>query len=104
MARVQISLSDDEKRRWQAQARREGMSLSAWMHDMVKGRADGDTDGRAASGEGRSTGKRVHTEEDREAFFRMVDALHGPNPKPSPTWEEINRMLGERMREKYPQA
>ena len=31
MARVQISLSDDEKRRWQEQARREGMSLSAWM-------------------------------------------------------------------------
>ena len=31
MARVQISLSDDEKRRWQEQARREGMSLSSWM-------------------------------------------------------------------------
>ena len=96
MARVQISLSDDEKRRWQEQARREGMSLSAWMRARVKGRA--------ASGGGRSAGKQVHTDEDREAFFRMIDALHGPDPKPSPTWEEINRMLEERMREKYPQA
>ena len=104
MTRVHISVSDGEKKRWQAQAKREGMSLSAWTRARLKGRADGDAEGRAASDEGRFAGKRVHTDEDREAFFRMVDALHGPNPKPSPTWEEINQMLGERMREKYPQA
>lgn len=73
------------------------MSLSAWLHAAAKRRM-------AEKSAKRHDNKRVHTDEDREAFFRMIDALHGPDAKPTPTWEEINRMLEQRMREKFPQA
>ncbi|MDE2969330.1 MAG: hypothetical protein OXT51_04420 [Chloroflexota bacterium] len=97
MVRVNISLSDEDRDRFREQAKREGMSLSAWLHAAAKERLGGN-----GVGVGPRRGiKRVHTAKDREAFFRKIDALHGPDPKPSPTWEEINRIVDEGMRERH---
>ena len=102
MARVNISLSDEDRERFREQAKREGMTLSAWLRTAAKKRAaeNGAQAGSMPSAERQPGAKRRHTDEDREAFFRRVDALHGPDPKPSPTWEDINRIVDEGMRER----
>lgn len=100
MARVSFTVTDEELARFKTEAESRGMSLSAWMRALAKGRV---VENGASASQVREE-KRLHTDKDREAFFHMIDALHGPDAKPTPTWEEINQMLEERMREKYPQA
>ena len=85
MARVQLVMADEDRERFVEQARREGMSLSAWL--------------RAAARERLATRRRVklfETPEDVEEFFRSCASLEGPEREPD--WDEhmavINKSRG----------
>ena len=82
MARVQLVIPDEDRDRFVYQARKEGMTLSAWL--------------RAAARERLQEQQRVKPFEsvaDIEAFFRWCDTLEDMGPEPD--WEEhlavINR-------------
>ena len=75
MTRVQLVVPDVDHARFVRQAKREGMSLSAWLRSAARDRLDR----AAASG-------RVRTLEDLAAFFARCDALEGPAVEPD--WEE----------------
>ncbi len=82
MARVQLIMPDDDKARFVDQARREGMSLSAWM--------------RAAANERiqkHGTVKQFESPEDIQKFFRTCADLDGPESEPD--WEEHLRVMNE---------
>ena len=67
MARVQLVMADEDRERFAEQARREGISLSAWL--------------RAAARERLAARQRVklfETPEDVEEFFRSYASLEGP--------------------------
>ena len=75
MARVQITIPDDDRDRFLSQAKREGMTLSAWL--------------RAAAHErlgSRKQMRRLGSPEELEAFFRECNANAGPGREPD--WEE----------------
>ena len=82
MARVQLVIPDEDRDRFVHQARREGMTLSAWLRAAARDRLE----------------KRQRTESfgsaaDVEAFFRWCDTLERPESEPD--WQEhlavINR-------------
>lgn len=76
MARVQLVMADDERDRFVHQARREGMSLSAWL--------------RAAAGERlamRQKVKQFESPEDIEEFFRSCAI--------EPDWSEHLSVMSE---------
>ena len=80
MARVQLVMPDADRAEFLAQARREGMSFSAWM--------------RAAARQRLEERRKTHTyptEEELERFFAECDAKSGPGPEPD--WEEYKRLL-----------
>ena len=82
MARVQLVMADEDRERFVEQARREGMSLSAWL--------------RAAARERLATRRRVklfETPEDVEEFFRSCASLEGPETEPE--WEEHLAVINE---------
>ena len=75
MARIQLIIPDEDRDRFVHQARKEGLTFSAWL--------------RAAAHERLETArqaKRFRTLEDLEAFFEACDAL--PGPEVEPDWEE----------------
>ncbi len=86
MARVQLVMPDDDRDRFVQQARREGMSLSAWL--------------RAAARERLETRQRVRlfeSPEDVEEFFESCSTLEGPETEPD--WSEhLQVMSGSRRR------
>ena len=83
MARVQLVMADEDRERFVDQARREGMSLSAWM--------------RAAARERLEARQRVKLfespEDDVREFFRSCAALDGPETEPD--WDEHLRVMNE---------
>ncbi len=82
MARVQLVMSDADRDRFVDQARREGMSFSAWM--------------RAAAHERLEAGRRVRlfeSPDDVRDFFRSCAALDGPETEPD--WNEHLRVMNE---------
>ena len=82
MARVQLVMPDADRDRFVDQARREGMSLSAWM--------------RAAARERLETRQRVklfESPDDVKAFFKSCVALDGPEAEPD--WSEHLRVMRE---------
>lgn len=82
MARVQLVMPDTDRAEFLAQARREGMSFSAWMRAAARQRVE----------EKRKT-HTYPTEEELERFFAECDAESGPGPEPD--WEEYKRILNE---------
>ena len=75
MARVQLVIPDEDRERYAHQARREGLSLSAWL--------------RAAARERLLRRQQIHpfrSPAELEAFFRQCDALDGPAVEPD--WDE----------------
>lgn len=66
---------DVDHARFVRQAKREGMSLSAWLRSAAQDRLE-----RAAAS------ARIRTPEDLAAFFARCDALEGPAVEPD--WEE----------------
>ena len=82
MARVQLVMADEDKDRFVDQARREGMSFSAWL--------------RAAARERLAARQRVKlfkTPQDVEEFFRSCASLEGPEKEPD--WDEHLRIMSE---------
>ena len=75
MTRVQLVVPDEDHARFVRQARREGLSLSAWLRCAAEERLDR-----------RSSVDRFESVADLEAFFARCDALDGPDIEPD--WEE----------------
>ena len=75
MARVQLVIPDEDRDRFVHQARREGMTLSAWLRTAAHERL-----------EEQQRFEPFDSPADLEAFFDRCDALEGP--KSEPEWEE----------------
>ena len=82
MARVQLVMPDDDRELFVDQARREGMSLSAWLRMAARKHLESS----------RSI-KRFESPEDVRAFFRRCDELDGPETEPD--WSEHLRVIDE---------
>ena len=82
MARIQLVIPDEDRDRFVHQARREGMTLSAWLRTAARERL-----------EARRRVKLFESPEDVEAFFRSCAALDGPETEPD--WSEHLRVIGE---------
>ncbi len=89
MARVHITIPDEERDRFVRQARSEGMSLSAWLRLAAWGRL--------------RERKRIptfNTPEELEVFFDSCDTLEGPGLEPE--WEEHLATINESRRRGMP--
>ena len=75
MARVQFVIPDEDRDRIVRQARREGMSLSAWLRAAARERLHG-----------RRPRRPFRSQAEIEEFFRECDALDGPAAEPD--WGE----------------
>lgn len=71
MTKVQIEIPDADRERFVRQARREGMTLNAWLHAAARERL-----------ENRQHAKPFASAEDVMTFFRACDALDGPEKEP----------------------
>lgn len=80
MARVQLVIPDEDRDRFMHQARREGMSFSAWLRAAARERLE------------RKQQTRVfESEADLEAFWRECDERAGPGREPD--WEEHLKVI-----------
>ena len=75
MARIQLILPDEDRDRFQHQAKREGLTMSAWLRAAAKERL-----AKAASI------PRFDSVEQLERFFTHCDHLE--NGQPEPDWEQ----------------
>ena len=75
MARVQLIIPDEDKARFVQQARREGLSFSAWLRAAAHERL-----------EERHRAQRFQSREDLQRFFAECDAREGPGVEPD--WEK----------------
>ncbi len=75
MARVNLVIPDDDRDRFSYQARREGMTLSAWLRTAAHERLE-----RA------HRAKPFESPEDVKGFFRASDKAAGPGPEPD--WKD----------------
>ena len=75
MARVQIIIPDEDRDRFFVQAKREGLTLSAWLRAAAH-----------ACLESRQQVKPFESPEELEAFFRESNAQAGPGREPE--WDE----------------
>ena len=82
MARVQLVMPDDDHDRFVHQARREDMSLSAWLRAAARERL-----------ETRQSVKQFESPEDVKEFFRSCAVLEGPETEPD--WNEHLRVMSE---------
>ena len=80
MARVQLVMPDEDRQNFIAQARREGMSLSAWLRAAARDRL-----------ESRKNVRLFESPEDVEEFFRSCAALDGPETEPD--WSDHLRVM-----------
>ena len=91
MARVQLVMSDDDRNCFVDQARREGMSLSAWLRAAARERI-----------EARQSVERFKSSEDLKRFFRKCSEREGPGAEPD--WEEHLQTLHESITGRLPSA
>ena len=85
MARVQLVIPDEDRDRFVHQARREGLTLSAWL--------------RAAASERlqeRQHAKPFQSPEDLEEFFLACDSLEGPEKEPD--WDRHLDLINQSRR------
>ena len=82
MARVQLVMPDDDRARFVNQARREGMSLSAWLRAAARERL-----------EKRQNVELFESPDDVTEFFRSCVALDGPETEPD--WSGHLRVMNE---------
>ena len=82
MARVQLVMPDDDRDRFVHEARREGISLSAWLRAAARERL-----------ETLQSAKLFESPEDVEEFFRSCATLEGPETEPD--WSEHLRVISE---------
>ena len=86
MARVQLVIPDDDRDRFVHQARREGLSLSAWLRAAARDRLNR-----------RQRTAPFSSSEEMEEFFRACDALDGPASEPD--WNEHLSVIDASRRE-----
>ena len=84
MARVQLVMPDDDRERFVDQARREGMSLSAWLRAAARERL-----------EARHIVTLFESPQDVEEFFRSCAALDDPETETELDWSEHLRVMSE---------
>ena len=82
MARVQLVIPDEDRDRFIHQARREGMSLSAWMRAAAHQRL-----------QQHQRNRPFESTADVEEFFKACDSLDGPDREPE--WEEHLALIDE---------
>ena len=82
MTRVQLVIPDEDRDRFVHQARREGMTLSAWLRAAAHKRL-----------EEQQRYESFECPEDLEAFFDGCDALEGPAIEPD--WKEHLDVISE---------
>ena len=82
MARVQLVIADEERERFVNQARREGMTFSAWLREAARERLTRQRES-----------QRFESDADLEAFWRELDAQ--PGPEREPDWEEHLKTINE---------
>ena len=75
-------IPDQDREMFAHQARLEGMTFSAWMRAAARDRL-----------EESQRSERFESSEQWEEFFRMCDAL--PGPETEPDWEEHLRVINE---------
>ena len=80
MARVQLVMPDEDRDRFVHQARREGLTLSAWLRAAARERLDR-----------RQRTAPFSSPTEMEDFFRACDTLDGPASEPD--WEEHLRAI-----------
>ncbi len=80
MTQVQIEIPDSDRERFVRQARREGMTLSAWLHAAGRARLENSQRTRPFA-----------TMKDAMEFFRACDDLDGPEVEPD--WSEHLRVI-----------
>lgn len=85
MARVQLIIADQDHGRFVQQARREGLTFSAWLRAAAHYRL-----------EERQRSQRFESPEQVGEFFRMCDTLEGSGTEPD--WEEHLRVIDESRR------
>ena len=85
MARVQLVMAVDDRDRFVHQARREDMSLSAWLRAAAHERL-----------ERRQSVSLLQSPSDVEEFFRSCAALEGPEMEPD--WDDHLRVISESRR------
>ena len=86
MVRVQLVIPDADRDRFVHQARREGMTLSAWLRTAARERL-----------EEQQGAEPFESPEDLEAFFDTCDALEGPTSEPD--WGEHLDVISESRRQ-----
>ena len=90
MARVHVVIPDEDRDQFVEQARREGLTLSAWLREAARERfARNRRAWRSTAGRG------FKTRADLEALWRECDAMEGPGREPD--WEEHLKVLDEEM-------
>ena len=89
MARVQLIIPDEDRDRFVQQARKEGMTFSAWLRAAARARL-----------EERQRVERFESPEDLKRFFNECDARRGPGVEPD--WEEHLRTLHESITDGLP--
>ena len=85
MARVQLIIPDEDRDRFVHQARREGLTLSAWLRAAARERL-----------EDRQRSELFESPAALEEFFRTCDALKGPETEPE--WDEHLSAIAESRR------
>ena len=85
MVRVQLVVPNQDRDRYLNQARREGLTLSAWLRAAAEDRI-----GR------RQRGKPFASVDELNEFFAECDARAGPEPEPD--WEEHLAIINESRR------
>ncbi|MDE2755810.1 MAG: antitoxin [Acidobacteriota bacterium] len=85
MARVQLVIADEDRDRFVHQARREGMTLSAWLRAAAHERL-----------QERQRAKPFQSPEDLEEFFRACDRLEGPETEPD--WDRHLDLINQSRR------
>ncbi|MCY4581795.1 MAG: hypothetical protein OXE50_03195 [Chloroflexi bacterium] len=79
MARVQLIIPDQDRERFVRQAKREGMTFSAWLRAAAQARVE-------------EQRRQFSSPDELEEFFRWCDALDGPETEPE--WSEHLEIIG----------
>ena len=83
MARVQLVIPDEDRARFVQQAKKEGLSFSAWLRAAAQDRLAKQQDRRP-----------FQSVEELEDFYKRIDARHeAEGLGPEPDWEEHKRVI-----------
>lgn len=91
MARVQLIIPDEDRDRFVHQARKEGMTFSAWLRAAARERLDA-----------QERARRFESPDDLRRFFEECDSRRGPGVEPD--WEDQKRAIEESRLQGLPRA